>query len=96
MTNIERHAEICKELTDLFEKKNHDYGDSFHKSYQEYGLTMVCIRLEDKLNRMKAITKAIVRGERQMVDDETIVDTLNDLANYSVMGRMELERSRND
>lgn len=94
MTNIEHHAAICKEMTALYEKKNRDYGDSFHKSFQEYGLTMVCIRLEDKLNRMKAITKAIVRGEQQMVEDETIVDTLNDLANYAVMGRMELEGER--
>lgn len=91
MTNIEHHAEICKELTALYEKKNHDYGDSFHKSFQEYGLTMVCIRLEDKLNRLKTLAK-----EERMVVDETILDTLNDLANYAVMGRMELERSQND
>lgn len=91
MTNIEHHAAICKELTTLYEKKNHDYGDSFHKSFEEYGLTMVCIRLEDKLNRLKTLEKS-----EQMVADETIVDTLNDLANYAVMGRMELERSQND
>lgn len=88
MTNSEHHAAICKELTALYEKKNHDYGDSFHKSFEEYGLTMVCIRLEDKLNRLKTLAKA-----DQKVTDETIVDTLNDLANYAVMGRMELERS---
>lgn len=91
MTNIEHHAAICKDLTALYEKKNHDYGDSFHKSFEEYGMTMVCIRLEDKLNRLKALSKA-----EQMVEDETIVDTMNDLANYAVMGRMELERSQND
>lgn len=91
MTNTEHHEAICKDLTALYEKKNHDYGDSFHKSFQEYGLTMVCIRLEDKLNRLKTLAKA-----EQIVADETIVDTLNDLANYAVMGRMELERSQND
>lgn len=91
MTNVEHHAAICKDLTALYEKKNHDYGDSFHKSFEEYGMTMVCIRLEDKLNRLKALSKA-----EQMVEDETIVDTMNDLANYAVMGRMELERSQND
>lgn len=91
MTNIEHHSAICKELTELYEKKNHDYGDSFHKSFQGYGLTMVFIRLEDKLNRLKTLSKS-----EQMVADETIVDTLNDLANYSVMGRMEIERMQND
>lgn len=91
MANIEHHAAICKDLTTLYEKKNHDYGDSFHKSFREYGLTMACIRLEDKLNRLKTLAKS-----EQMVADETIVDALNDLANYAVMGRMELERSQND
>lgn len=91
MTNIDHHAAICKDLTALYEKKNHDYGDSFHKSFQEYGLTMVCIRLEDKLNRLKTLAKS-----EQLVEDETIVDTLNDLANYAVMGHMELERNQND
>lgn len=28
MTNIEHHAAICKEMTALYEKKNHDYVDA--------------------------------------------------------------------
>ena len=28
------HAAICKELTELYARKNHDYGDSFHITYQ--------------------------------------------------------------
>lgn len=54
-------------------------------------MIMVCIRLEDKLNRLKTLAMA-----ERMVEDETIADTMNDLANYAVMGRMELERSQND
>jgi hypothetical protein len=30
-TKVETHMEICKSMTDLYEKKNHDYGDSFAK-----------------------------------------------------------------
>lgn len=81
MTKVEKHRQICNELTDLYERKNHDYGDSFGKSYKEYGMTMACIRLEDKLNRLKALTKSGV----QQVSDESICDTLVDLANYAIM-----------
>ena len=75
------HACICSELTALYERKNHDYGDSFGKSFAEYGMAMPCIRLEDKLNRLKALT----RGNKQQVWDESIEDTLVDLANYAIM-----------
>ena len=45
--------EITNEMFNLYEIKNKNYGDSFSKQFQEYGLTSVCIRLEDKLNRLK-------------------------------------------
>jgi hypothetical protein len=85
MNKVEKHAEICKSLNELYARKNADYGDSFGKSFAEYGLTMACIRLEDKLNRIKSLTK-----QAAQVHDESIVDTLMDLANYSIMTLVEL------
>ena len=82
MTKVERHNQICNYLTQLYEKKNRDYDDSFGKSYKEYGMAMPCIRLEDKLNRLKALT---VKNQSQEVLDESIDDTLFDLANYAIM-----------
>ena len=79
-TKIEVHADICNELNALYKRKNADYGDSFAKSYREYGLVMPCIRLEDKLNRLKAL-----RTKLAEVKDESIEDTLLDLANYAIM-----------
>ena len=87
MNKIEIHKNICDSLNDLYKKKNQDYGDSFSKSYKEYGLTMSCIRLEDKLNRLKSLNK---NGNAQ-VKDESIQDTLMDLANYAIMTLIELE-----
>ena len=86
MNKIEIHKNICDSLNDLYKKKNQDYGDSFSKSYKEYGLTMSCIRLEDKLNRLKSLNK---NGNAQ-VKDESIQDTLMDLANYAIMTLIEL------
>lgn len=93
MNKVEIHHDICERLNDLYNRKNHDYGDSFGKSYTEYGMTMACIRLEDKLNRLKALTK-----KTQMVSDESIEDTLMDLANYSIMTLVErsLEEKKQD
>ena len=87
-SNTERHKRVCYELNALYDKKNRDYGDSFHESWKDYGITMAAIRLGDKYNRLKNLTsgKAV-----QNVADETVRDTLLDLANYSIMTLMELD-----
>ena len=84
---IARHKALCDELNALYIRKNHDYGDSFHLSYEEEGLAMARIRLTDKLNRFKALS----RGTEQMVEGEAMRDTLIDLANYAIMTILELE-----
>ena len=85
------HKKICDELTELYRKKNHDYGDSFHKSFIKWGWPMVAIRLEDKLNRFETLIKS--EGE---VKDETIRDTLLDLSNYAIMTVMEMGEERSN
>ena len=44
---VMRHKAICDELNSLYERKNHDYGDSFHQTFVEEGLAMTRIRLGD-------------------------------------------------
>ena len=53
---------------------------------------MVRIRLSDKLNRVKALTK----GDSQQVQDESLRDTLLDLANYAILAVMEMDRRERD
>lgn len=78
-------AERFKEVTDLmlntFIKKNHDYGNSFEKSLDEEGLAAARIRMGDKWLRFKNLSK----GVKNKVEDESLADTLLDLANYSIM-----------
>ena len=88
---VRHHASICEELNEIYARKNHDYGDSFGKGYAEYGIVMAVIRLEDKLNRLKSLIKA-----ESLVKDESIEDTLMDLANYAIMTVMERERTATD
>ena len=86
-TKVAHHRMICDEINELYAKKNHDYGDSFAQSFREEGMAMVRIRLGDKFNRLKALT----RGGEQKVADESIRDTLIDLANYAIMTVLEME-----
>lgn len=74
-------AEICKDMIKVHAEKNHDYGDSFGQTMNEYGLLCLAIRLTDKLSRFKTL----INAEAQ-VKDESIIDTLKDMANYAVMG----------
>ncbi len=83
---VAMHKEICEELNTLYRKKNHDYGDSFHITYEKWGLPMAAIRLSDKMQRFETI----IRAENQV--NESIRDTLIDLANYAIMTVMELDR----
>ena len=89
---VKEFVSICREMADLYAAKNWDYGDSFGKSFEEWGMPMPCIRLTDKLNRLCALTKS---GE-QRVQDERIEDTLRDLANYSIMTLIEIERRKRE
>ena len=88
---VRHHADICEELNEIYARKNHDYGDSFGKGYAEYGMVMAVIRLEDKLNRLKSLIKA-----EALVKDESINDTLMDLANYAIMTVIERARTATD
>lgn len=87
---VNRHKRVCDELNALYDRKNRDYGDSFAKSFAEEGMAMVRIRLGDKLNRFKQLTK---HPDEQQVNDESIRDTLIDLANYAIMTVLELDHS---
>jgi len=89
---VVQHMSICEELNKLYECKNHDYGDSFHQTFMEEGMAMARIRLGDKFNRFKTLTK----GQSQQVMDESVRDTLLDLANYAIMIVMEMDISEEE
>ena len=83
--------DYLESMKDLYLKKNHDYGDSVSKTFDEYGLTSFLVRMDDKMNRIKTLNKikdTAVRGEK-------IEDTLLDLANYAILALTEIEYRKN-
>lgn len=90
-SKVDRHKDLCTKLNKLYEYKNRDYGDSFHLTFLEEGMAMPRIRMTDKLNRFKQLSHMLEKGESQSVADESVIDTLMDLANYALMTILEFE-----
>ena len=87
---VEAFTSIVKEMTELYAKKNHDYGNSFDESCDKIGTGYPLGRLLDKMNRLIAC----MGKEDKMQINESIEDTLKDLACYSVMTLSYLKRKR--
>lgn len=85
MNKADKLAVIFKESLDTYKAKNADYGDSFSKSYQEFGLTAPIVRMSDKMERLKSLSKLDAK-----VKDESIKVTLMDLGTYAFMTALEL------
>lgn len=75
-------SKLANQMTDLYARKNRDYGNSFDKSMNKFGLVVAAIRIGDKGNRLQSLVAK--RGEAE-VKDESLADTFMDLACYSIM-----------
>ena len=88
---IEVFKSILKQMGDVFEKKRHDYGNSTEDTIRRYGMVSMLVRMRDKLNRLDNL---LVEKLRPSVQDESVDDTLLDLANYAVITLLELMKQR--
>lgn len=90
MTNVEMFRTLANEMADLYEKKNAAYGNSFSRSVEKYGIIAGLTRLSDKFNR----AENLILGAKNDVADESLADTLMDMASYSIMLLMELPNAK--
>lgn len=86
---IQEFKNITQEMLDIYSRKNVDYDDAFTKSLEEDGLLVAKIRLGDKYKRFSALIK-----QENLVKDESIEDTLLDMASYAIMTVM-FNRNKN-
>lgn len=89
---VDYFDDILKKMSEVHQRKNADYGNNFHKRYEKYGFLTALLRLTDKMERLENIYE---KGEIQ-VKDESVEDTLLDLANYSVMTIVELRNNKKE
>ena len=88
MNRVEQMKKIQQTGLELFTRKNADYGDAFAK----YGTVGVLMRIEDKIQRSLSITKSKI----QLVNDESLRDTLIDLHNYAAMAIMLMDENASE
>tara|TARA_Y100000310_G_C20192748_1_gene583232 strand:- start:94 stop:336 length:243 start_codon:yes stop_codon:yes gene_type:complete len=79
---------VQHEALELFTRKNIDYGDAF----ADYGSVGVIVRIGDKIRRLSHVTSAGIN----MVNNESVRDTLIDLHNYAAMAIMLIDEDTNN
>ena len=89
-TKEEKFQAITADMLQTYRAKNADYGDAFSETYKKLGLISAVTRITDKTNRLVSLAS----GNKQQVADESIEDTLKDLANYAVMTLIELQEGK--
>ena len=80
--------DITNDMYDTFKAKNHDYGNSFSELFAECGMTYAYGHLSEKLKRVKSLM-----SDEAKVKDESMRDSLLDLANYAILTIMELDKT---
>lgn len=92
LTKFEKHTALLNEIHETYIQKNNAYGDSFTKSCDEFGPIAAVVRMSDKWNRLTNL----VKNNDISTGDESIRDTLMDLANYCVMTVAWMEQNDNN
>jgi hypothetical protein len=92
MNDVQRFGRIQVEMCDTFKSKNADYGNSFSQLYQEFGdngIITAAVQISHKYHRFMNL----IKGTPAKVN-ESLRDTLLDLANYCVLTVMELDKAK--
>ena len=79
-SDVKNFIHECIDMIRLYAKKNHDYGNSFEIGMRRIGLPYGAGRLLDKMNRILTLMDV-----KAVITDESILDTIQDLACYSIM-----------
>lgn len=86
-SSVDSFMDITTNMAKVYAAKNHDYGNSFDCSLNKFGLIAGLVRMGDKINRLESLI-----NKKAMVKDESIRDTLLDLASYCIMTIMWLNK----
>ena len=86
----EEYQNIQEEMYQMFASKHMDYGlnnialggNLGNQEDKKFSLTGLCIRLTDKISRLKNL---LING-KNFVEGESMEDTFIDIANYGIIG----------
>lgn len=80
ISNDKRYDAVLKEMKDTYDRKNSDYGNSFEKTLNEFGLTPGIAQIYHKFERVKQLVKS-----PDAKVNESMRDSLLDMCNYIAM-----------
>lgn len=80
VSNEKGYDAVLKEMKDTYERKNSDYGNSFEKTLNEFGLTPGIAQIYHKFERVKQLVKS-----PDAKVNESMRDSLLDMCNYIAM-----------
>lgn len=86
------YDEAIDTIRTIYYIKNQKYGDSFDRTIDQYGPIAGLTRISDKFHRMENLILTSDEG----TDDESLHDTLLDMANYCLMFHVALSRKEGD
>lgn len=87
--NAESMQAAYNENYQTFLAKNADYGNSFEKSLNDFGYVAGIVRISDKYNRLY---NHLTQNKQNV--SESLIDTLNDMANYCMMLSVWMEEEK--
>lgn len=87
---IQLFKEYTERMTKIFACKRADYGPSTEETFKKFGPVSFLVRMHDKLNRLDSLF--MKPSDAIKVKDESVRDTLMDLANYCVIALIELDK----
>lgn len=90
--NVTRMQQLATQIAETYRRKNADYGDSFGISVRKYGIIAALTRMSDKWNRLENLILTRGTNANGYVADESVLDTLLDMATYCLMTIMEIEK----
>lgn len=94
----QKYMDVINNLKETFLKKNHDYGSSVKKNYDKFeaygkneGLKYVFGRIAEKHDRLENL---IYGDHTNQVTDESVEDTLLDMANYAILAAVSIQEHK--
>lgn len=100
MTPFEK---VVQEMLEIHRRKNSDYtGDSGDnlanfRMAEKFGVSTfdgILVRMSDKYSRIASLVKKAKEGKEAAVQDESLRDTLIDLANYAIIAITAMEDAK--
>ena len=88
--NVKAFYAILCEMGETYKAKNETYGDAYQEGFNRFGAVQLVSRMYEKYCRIENL---LVHNADNKVPDESVADTLTDLAVQAMCLRMLLQKS---